>query len=240
MSGIEDIVISRIPFDGDRFKPAKDIARAIKAYLAEQRIDHFISKPETIDIPTSANMQDKTCLVFMRMANDRDHQMFIDRFNARIGFRGKTLIMRLGCEKPKGWSAMYETYELAWSSYPRNGEPKHNNQSKHEPFQARGIKFEARRGKNDAGVRELWSDDEDNSKTTCCEQAKKVEAVIRELSKINVRNKELEQKLKDAEQGRTKAETEVAQLKSSAAEQFARYEALEIKLIEAEQGRERA
>ena len=141
MTEIGDIMISRIPFDGKRFKTAREIAMAMQRHLTEQRVDQFFSKPKTIDIPTSANTYDETCLAFMRLANERDHRMFVERFNAKIGFRGKTMILRLCCETPKGWSASYEKYELAWSSYPRDVEPKNDDQPNHEPVQARQNKI---------------------------------------------------------------------------------------------------
>ena len=73
--------------------------------------------------------------------------------------------MKLGCEKPKGCSVMYETYELAWSSYQRNGEQKQCNQSNQEPPQALFTKFETSRAENGARKSESWSDDEVDSAT---------------------------------------------------------------------------
>ena len=97
-------------------------------------------------------MYDETYLEFMGLANDREHQMFVDRFNEKIGFRGKTLILRVSSESPKGWSASYEMYELAWSSYPRNVEQMRANSQ---------IKIEASRANENTTRSELWSDLED-------------------------------------------------------------------------------
>ena len=133
MNFIGDIMISRIMYDSDRFKTAQGIAMAIREYMRNQKIDNFFSDVKTIDIPTSTNRYDKTCLAFMRLANERDHQNFVDRFNSKIEFRGKNLILRLCSEGPKGWSAMYERDELAWSSYPRTTEPSRISQITNEP-----------------------------------------------------------------------------------------------------------
>ena len=45
MALIGDIVISRIIFDGKRFKTAKEIAMEIRNHLADQRVDHFLAAP---------------------------------------------------------------------------------------------------------------------------------------------------------------------------------------------------
>ena len=241
MSEIGDIMISRLPYDGKRFKTAKDIAMTIQSYLAEQRLDHFISKPKSIDIPTSANAFDETCMAFMRLDNDRDHQMFVEKFNARIGFRGKTMILRLCCEKPKGWSASYEKYELVWSSYPRDGEQQNDSQPNHEPFRARQTKAETSRAEYCTRNSESWSDHEDEATVKSREQATKVEYLTEELSKIKVQNKELEKKLIEAERGRERAEKEAREkIRELEDENSKRGEKLEEITIEAEQGLERA
>ena len=102
MAHIGDIIISRNMFDGDRFRTAQLLATTIDDHEAKLNINRFISTIKTIDIPTSTNKFDATCLGFMRLADSRDHQTFVDKFNSRIEFKGKYLIMRLSQEHPKG------------------------------------------------------------------------------------------------------------------------------------------
>ena len=205
MAYIGDIIISRILFDSDRFRTARQIAETISDHLSELNVAQFVSSISTIDIPTSTNKFDETCLAFMRLEDSRDHQIFVDKFNSRITFRGKKLIMRLSAEKPKGRCANYERYELAWTSYPRSAEPGTSSYQKSivkAKITTRKDNDEPSRAKPEPSEEPYWSEGEEiadagdskeiKDKATIRLQAKKIHELADELIECQNERDELQ------------------------------------------------
>ena len=241
MAHIGDIIISRIVYDNDRFRTARHIAEMISEPLSELNLTNFFSSIRTIDIPTSTKTFHETCLAFIQLEDSRDHQMFVDKFNSRITFRGKKIIMRLSAEKPKGRCA---NYELAWTSYPRSAEPRtSNNQSSNviSKITMRRDNDEPSRAYSEPREEPYWSEGEDmadagenkniQDKATIRKQAKKLFKLADELKKCQSERDELAKKLKEAVQGRERAEMIAKQLEATMAAQSARLEAIRQSVI---------
>ena len=112
---MNDIVIDKIVFDGDRKKTARELAERIKKFLAELHLSEDWYGPiYFIDIPLSTNIYFERCLAFMRFKNTLQHRDFVERFNGRIDFRGNRLTLKLSSQAPQKHEKYYLENNIAW------------------------------------------------------------------------------------------------------------------------------
>ena len=137
---IGDIVVSRIIFAGDRFRTASQLASCIRNFLEENHVADFFSELILVDIPASTNRQDEQCLAFVRFDDPADHRLMVEKFNSRIDFRGKRLVLRSSCEAPRQMSEYYIQNELALR----------NDDQKRELEKFKKIRLSTHEGENSA------------------------------------------------------------------------------------------
>ena len=117
MQGKEnDILISTVPFNGNRFDTAEALAEVIYYKLEETSWNERVGQVVMVDIPGKTNVSDKYCLAFVRLSDPSKHREFAEKFNGRITFKGMTLMIKISRSQRKELSRDYLENEIGWVS----------------------------------------------------------------------------------------------------------------------------